>query len=523
MNFDPFTVGLFVAIVAITLGITAWASRRTKDTSHHYVAGGEIKGWQNGLAIAGDYMSASTFLGIAGAIALTGFAGFYVAAGGLVTFLFVLLLVAEPLRNLGKYTMADVLTSRFNARGVRSAAALSTVIISIMYMIGQLVGAGALITLLLGIDYTVAVIIIGILMAIYIVAGGMLATTWIQIVKAVLLLSAIFLIVLLVLAQFNFNPLAFFNEVAAQAGTGALTPPHGLIEGLNWVSFNLALILGTAGLPHILIRFFTVPDAKTARQSAVVAIWIIGLVLITMPFIGYGSVLLVGRDAVAGADPGGNLAAPQLAEVLGGPVFFAYVSAVAFATILAVVAGLVIAASSAFAHDFYTNVFRGGEATDQEQLRAARIAAVGVAVVSIFLALAAQGTNITILVVLTFAVAASANVPVILLTLFWRRFNTSGAIIGMLVGIVASVGLVLIGPNVMAEGALFPLGNPAIVSVPIGFLACYLGTVLSGSRARKEREQGVQIPYDEIYVRSNTGITNIEEELERGATERPQV
>ena len=523
MNFDPLTVGLFVFIVAISLGITAWASRRTKDTSHHYVVGGELKGWQNGLAIAGDFMSAATFLGIAGAVALTGFTGFYVATAGLVTFLLVLLVIAEPLRNLGKYTLADVLTARFNRREVRSVAALSTVTISILYMIGQLVGAGAVIKLLLGIDYTVAVIIIGVLMTIYIAAGGMLATTWIQIVKAVLLVSAIFLMALLVLAKFSFNPLAIFNEVAAQIGSGAIKPSHGFVEGLNWVSFNLAIVLGTAGLPHILMRFFTVPDAKAARNSLIVAVWIIGLVFITMPFIGYGAVLLVGRDAIVGADPGGNLAAPQLAQVLGGPIFFAFVSAVAFATILAVVAGLVIAASSAFAHDFYTNVIRGGEASDQEQLRAARIAAVGVSVIAIALALGAQGINITILVVLTFAVASSANVPVILLTLFWKKFNMAGAVTGMLVGVVASVGLILLGPTVMGEGALFPLGNPAIVSIPIGFLACYLGTVLSSSRAQEEREQGTQIPYDEIYVQANTGITNVAEELERGATERPQV
>ena len=523
MNFDPLTVGLFVFIVAISLGITAWASRRTKDTSHHYVVGGELKGWQNGLAIAGDFMSAATFLGIAGAIALTGFTGFYVATAGLVTFLLVLLVIAEPLRNLGKYTLADVLTARFNRREVRSVAALSTVTISILYMIGQLVGAGAVIKLLLGIDYTVAVIIIGVLMTIYIAAGGMLATTWIQIVKAVLLVGAIFLMALLVLAKFSFNPLAIFNEVAAQIGSGAIKPSHGFVEGLNWVSFNLAIVLGTAGLPHILMRFFTVPDAKTARNSLIVAVWIIGLVFITMPFIGYGAVLLVGRDAIVGADPGGNLAAPQLAQVLGGPIFFAFVSAVAFATILAVVAGLVIAASSAFAHDFYTNVIRGGEASDQEQLRAARIAAVGVSVIAIALALGAQGINITILVVLTFAVASSANVPVILLTLFWKKFNMAGAVAGTLVGVVASVGLILLGPTVMGEGAPFPLGNPAIVSIPIGFLACYLGTVLSSSRAQEEREQGTQIPYDEIYVQANTGITNIAEELERGATERPQV
>ncbi|MCA1718046.1 MAG: cation acetate symporter [Actinobacteria bacterium] len=522
MNFDPLTVGLFVVIVAITLGITAWASRRTKDTSHHYVAGGEIKGWQNGLAIAGDFMSAATFLGIAGAIALTGFTGFYVAAAGLVTFLLVLLVVAEPLRNLGKYTLADVLTARFNTREVRSVAALNTVTVSIIYMIGQLVGAGAVIKLLLGIDYTVAVIVIGVLMTIYIAAGGMLATTWIQIVKAVLLMSAIFLMALLVLAEFNFNPLALFNEVPIQLGSGALKPSHGFVEGLNWISFNLAIILGTAGLPHILMRFFTVPDAKTARNSLIVAVWIIGLVFITMPFIGYGAALLVGQGEISGADPGGNLAAPQLAQILGGPIFFAFISAVAFATILAVVAGLVIAASSAFAHDVYTNVIRGGEASDQEQLRAARIAAVGVSIIAIALALVAQGINVAILVVLTFAVAASANVPVILLTLFWEKFNTVGAITGMLVGVVASVGLILLGPTVMGEGALFPLGNPALVSVPIGFLACYLGTVLSSSRAREEREQGTQISYDEIYVRSNTGISDIEEEIEGVTTREAQ-
>jgi cation/acetate symporter len=522
MSADPTTVGLFVAIVAITLGITAWASRRTKDTDHHYVAGGEIKGWQNGLAIAGDFMSAATVLGITGAIALTGFTGFYVATAGLVTFLLVLLVVAEPLRNLGKYTLADVLTTRFNAREVRSAAALSTITISIIYMIGQLVGAGAIITLLLGIDYTVAVIIIGVLMTIYIAAGGMLATTWIQIVKAALLLSAIFLTALLVLAQFNFNPFAIFNEVSIQLGSGALKPSHGFVEGLNWVSFNFAILLGTAGLPHILMRFFTVPDAKTARSSLIIAVWIIGLVFVTMPIIGYGAALLVGQGEISGADPGGNLAAPQLAQVLGGTIFFAFISAVAFATILAVVAGLVIAASSAFAHDFYSQVIRGGEASDQEQLRAARVAAVGVSVVSILLALLAQGVNVAILVVLTFAVAASANVPVILLTLFWKKFNTVGAVAGILVGMLASVGLILLGPTVMSEGALFPLGNPALVSVPIGFLACYLGTVLSSSRAREEREQGTQISYDEIYVRSNTGISDIEEDIEGVTTREAQ-
>ncbi len=525
MRTDPTTVAIFVAIVAITLGITAWAARKNKSTSDHYVAGGGLKGWQNGLAIAGDYMSASTFLGVAGAISLTGFAGagVYTAVGGVVTYLLVLLLVAEPLRNLGKYTMADVLASRFNAKGVRSVAALSTVIISIMYMIGQLVGAGAIIQLLIGIDYSVSVIAIGVLMAIYIGLGGMLATTWIQIVKAVLLISAIVVMVVLVLARFSFNPITLFGEVANQFGREALRPAHGFTETLNWVSFNLALVLGTAGLPHILIRFFTVPDAKTARNSATVAIWVIGLVLLTLPILGYGAALLVGREAILSANPGGNLAAPLLANELAGSFFLAYVSAVAFATILAVVSGLVIAASGAFAHDFYNNVIRNGEANDREQHNAARLTAVLVAVLAIVLALGAQATNITILVVLAFAVAASANVPVILLTLFWKRFNTSGAIIGMLTGMVASVGLVMIGTNVMGENALFPLGNPALVSVPIGFLGCYLGTVLGGSRAREEAERGKQVPYEEIYVRSNTGISDIEEELEAGSAQQSRV
>ncbi len=389
MKTDATTVAIFVAIVAVTLGITAWAAKRNKSTSDHYVAGGGLKGWQNGLAIAGDYMSASTFLGVAGAISLTGFAGagVYTAVGGVVTYLLVLLLVAEPLRNLGKYTMADVLASRFNAKGVRSVAALSTVIISIMYMIGQLVGAGAIIQLLIGIDYSVSVIAIGVLMAIYIGLGGMLATTWIQIVKAVLLISAIVVMVVLVLARFSFNPITLFGEVSTQFGREMLRPAHGVTETLNWVSFNLALVLGTAGLPHILIRFFTVPDAKTARNSATVAIWVIGLVLLTLPILGYGAALLVGQEAITSANPGGNLAAPLLANELGGSVFVAYVSAVAFATILAVVSGLVIAASGAFAHDFYNNVIRNGEASDSEQHNAARITAVLVAVLSILLAL----------------------------------------------------------------------------------------------------------------------------------------
>jgi cation/acetate symporter len=525
----------FVLIIAVTLAITAWASRRNTDTSHHYVAGGEIKGWQNGLAISGDYLSAASFLGIAGAIALTGFSGFYLSIGFLVAYLVVLLLVAEPLRNLGKYTLADMLTSRFNISSVRSVAALSTITISMFYMIAQLNGAGALIGLLLGLPYWVSVIAIGILMTVYIVAGGMIATTWIQIVKAVLLMAGALALSIIVLANVGFNPVALFNAVESQIGPEMVQPPppSDLVTGINVISLNIALVLGTAGLPHILIRFLTVPDAKTARQSIVMATWIIGLFYLLTPVLGYGAALLVGQSQIEQANPAGNLAAPQLAAQVGGPIFFAFISAVAFTTIVAVVAGLVIAASSAFAHDFYTNVIRHGEATEREQFRAARFAAIGIAIGAILLALPAQNLNVAFLVALAFAVAASANVPVILLTIFWRRFNTAGAITGMLVGLISAVVLVILSPSVFTGpnpeppltpiipvDPIFPLTSPAIISVPLGFLGCFLGTLLGGRGAEREREQGLQRSYDEVYVRANTGITDIEREIREATPER---
>jgi cation/acetate symporter len=524
----------FVLIIALTLGITAWASRQNKSTSDHYVAGGGIKGWQNGLAISGDYLSAASFLGIAGAISLTGFSGFYLSIGFLVAYLVVLLLVAEPLRNLGKYTFADMLASRFNKPSVRSAAALSTIAISMFYMIAQLNGAGALIELLLGLDYVLSVILIGILMTVYIVAGGMVATTWIQIVKAVLLIAGTLTLSLFVLAQpsIGFNPVNLFNEVESQIGSEMVVPPPpaGLISGLDVISLNIALVLGTAGLPHILIRFLTVPDAKTARSSIVTATWIIGLFYLLTPVLGYGAALFVGQDAIAQQNPAGNTAAPQLAEVLGGPIFFAFISAVAFATIVAVVAGLVVAGSSAFAHDFYSNVIRGGNATEQEQFRAARFTAVGISVAAILLAIPAQNLNVAFLVALAFAVAASANVPVILLTIFWKRFNTTGAVTGILVGLISCVVLIILSPNVMTGpnpeppltpiipiDPIFPFVYPALFSVPLGVLGCFLGTLLGGGGAEREREQGLQTDYDEIYVRSLTGISNIEQEIQESA------
>ncbi|QIN80452.1 sodium/solute symporter [Rubrobacter marinus] len=531
MNDRVIAIIFFCLIIALTLGITAWAARKNKSTSDHYVAGGKISGWQNGLAISGDYLSAASFLGIAGTISLSGFSGFYLSIGFLVAYLVVLLLVAEPLRNLGKYTLADMLASRFNKSSVRSTAALSTIAISMFYMIAQLVGAGALVQLLLGINYAISVIIIGILMTVYIVLGGMIATTWIQIVKAVLLVVGTLALSILVLAQFSFNPLALFSAVEQEVGFEALHPPapSDLTTSLSVISLNIALVLGTAGLPHILIRFLTVPDAKTARSSIVTATWIIGLFYLLTPILGYGATIFVGRDAITAQNPAGNTAAPQLADALGGPIFLAFVSAVAFATIVAVVAGLVLAASSAFAHDFYTNVIKGGDASEREQLRMARITAVAISVAAIVLALFAQGLNVAFLVALAFAVAASANVPVILLTIFWKKFNTTGAVTGMLTGLLSAVLLVAISPNVLGEtgivtgaSAIFPLTNPALVSVPLGFLGCYLGTVLGGRGAEREREAGLQTDYDEIYVRSMTGISNIEKELHQATPTQEQ-
>jgi cation/acetate symporter len=505
MNVTAFS--LFLAIVVVTLIITYYAAKRTKTTSEFYTAGAGLTGWQNGLAIAGDYMSAASFLGIAGMIALSGFDGFFYSIGFLVAYLVVLYLVAEPMRNLGKYTMADMIAARFDNKKVRGVAALNSVAISIFYMIAQLVGAGALIKLLLGLEYTTSVLIVGALMTIYVVFGGMTATSWVQIVKAVLLMAGTFVISLMVLAKFGFSITGMFEQVksATPLGEKFLNPGNKFKDALDTISLNLALVLGTAGLPHILIRFFTVKDAPTARKSVVYATWIIGLFYVMTIFLGFGAAAFVGA---ANMDKAGNMAAPLLAQALGGNFLFAFVSAVAFATILAVVAGLVLSAASAFAHDFYSHVIRHGKATEQEQMKAAKWASVGVAVISIALALFAQKLNVAFLVALAFAVAASANLPVIIFTIFWRRFNTTGAVLGMLVGLFSSLILVALSPNVwnpepgkaiLVGQALFPLSNPGIVSIPLGFLAAWIGTMLSSSRDDAK--------YDEILVKANTGFS----------------
>ena len=501
---------LFLGIVGLTLVITYFASKRTKTTSDFYTADSSLTGFQNGLAIAGDYMSAASFLGIAGMIALAGFDGFFYSIGFLVAYLVVLYLIAEPLRNLGKYTMADMIAARFDDKKVRGVAALNTITISIFYMIAQLVGAGALIKLLLGIDYIYSVLIVGALMTVYVVFGGMTATSWVQIVKAVLLMFGTLIISVIVFAKFDFSVLKMFNEMktATPLGEGFLNPGNKFKNPLDTISLNLALILGTAGLPHILIRFFTVKDAVTARKSVVYATWIIGAFYVMTIFLGFGAAAFVGFDNIVAANAAGNMAAPLLAKALGGDFLFAFVSAVAFATILAVVAGLVLSAASAFAHDFYGHIMRRGQATEKEQMVAAKLASVGVAILSIILALFAQKLNVAFLVALAFAVAASANLPVLIFTIFWKRFNTAGAVTGMLVGLLSSLFLVAISPNVWSPEAgvailvgepLISLTNPGIISIPLGFIGAYVGTVLSTKKADAKK-------FDEILVKANTGL-----------------
>jgi cation/acetate symporter len=508
MNTAAFS--MFLGIVFVTLVVTYFASKRTKNASEFYTAGGGLTGWQNGLAIAGDYMSAASFLGIAGAVALTGFDGFFYSIGFLVAYLVVLYLVAEPLRNLGKYTFADMIAARFDAKKVRGFAAMNTVTISIFYMIAQLVGAGALIKLLLGLEYTTSVLIVGVLMTVYVIFGGMHATSWVQIIKAVLLMGGTFLISIVVFAKFNFSITDMFDQMktATPLKEAFLNPGVKYKDGIDTLSLNMGLVLGTAGLPHILVRFFTVKDAKTARSSVVYATWIIGIFYVMTIFLGFGAAAFVGTTDIVAANAAGNMAAPLLAQALGGNMLFAFISAVAFATILAVVAGLVLTAASAFAHDFYNEILKKGKATEKQQISTARWAAIGVSLVSIVLALGAQTLNVAFLVSLAFAVAASANLPVIIYTIYWKRFNTTGAIWAMVVGLISAIGLVVISPNVFSPevgkaifvgNPLFPYTTPGIVSIPLGFIAGYLGTVLSGQKADAKK-------YDEVLVKSNLGI-----------------
>jgi cation/acetate symporter len=519
------TAGLFGAVVLLTVAITFWASRNTKTASDYYAGGRSFTGPQNGLAISGDYMSAASFLGISGAIALTGYDGFLYSIGFLVAWLVALLLVAELLRNSGRFTMADQLAYRMRQRPVRTAAATSTVVVSIFYLLAQMVGAGALVALLLGVDdealKNLTIAGVGVLMIFYVVVGGMKGTTWVQIVKAVLLMGGTILITFLVLAEFDFNLSSLLGTAAENSGQGSAFLEPGLKYGVNltskidFVSLSLALVLGTAGLPHILIRFYTTPTARQARTSVMWAIALIGGFYLMSLVLGFGAAALVtGDEKQAIADSGGNLASPLLAEAVGGgpgstggAVLLALISAVAFATILAVVAGLTLTSASSVAHDLYANVWKDGEVTEKQEVRVARVAAFVIGGIAIALAIPAQKLNIAFLVALAFAVAASANLPALLYNLFWRRFSTRGATWSIYGGLITCVGLVFFSPVVSgsetalftnADFSWFPLSNPGIISIPAGFFFGWLGTVLTKDRTSEER-------FVELEVRSMTG------------------
>jgi cation/acetate symporter len=527
------TATLFLLVVLLTVGITFWASRNTKTAADYYAGGRSFSGVQNGFAIGGDYMSAASFLGISGAIALSGYDGFLYSIGFLVAWLVALLLVAELLRNSGRFTMADQLAYRMRQTPVRTAAATSTIVVSIFYLLAQMVGAGALVSLLLGVDSQTAknltIVAVGILMIFYVVIGGMKGTTWVQIVKAVLLMGGTILISVLVLAKFGFNVSELLGQAAQNSGKGSAFLEPGLKYGatttskIDFISLGIALVLGTAGLPHILVRFYTVPTARQARQSVLWAIGIIGSFYLLTLILGFGAAALVTGDAKQRiVDSGGNLASPLLAEAVGGgpgttggAILLALISAVAFATILAVVAGLTLTSASSVAHDLYASVWKKGKASGADEIKVARISAFVIGGIAIALAIPGQSLNVAFLVALAFAVAASANLPALLFNLFWKRFNTRGVLWSIYGGLISSVGLVIFSPIVSGKGvdptgknlsllptsidiSWFPLENPGIVSIPLGFLLGYLGTITSKERSSEDR-------FAELEVRSLTG------------------
>lgn len=512
-------IGIFGLFVVITLVIVFRASRSTKTAADYYAAGRSFTGPQNGVAISGDYLSAASFLGIAGAIAVAGYDGFLYSIGFLVAWLVALLLVAELLRNTGKFTMGDVLSFRMRRRPVRAAAAVSTLSVSFFYLLAQMAGAGGLVALLLQVDSRVGqaltVAAVGVIMIVYVLVGGMRGTTWVQIIKATLLIAGAALMTAWVLGSYGLNLSTLLGEAAAASPDGADVLAPGLQYGestttkVDFLSLALALVLGTAGLPHILMRFYTVPNAKEARRSVVWAIWVIGLFYLFSLVLGYGAAALVtgGAERIAAAPGGENSAAPLLAFELGGTLLLGFISAVAFATILAVVAGLTITASASFAHDVYANVIKHGQLDPDGEVRVARITACVIGALAILGGISALGQNIAFLVALAFAVAASANLPTILYSLFWKRFNTTGVLCSMYGGLSICILLIIFSPAVSGSDdamfagfdiAFFPLQNPGIISIPASFLLGYLGTIFS-------RDPGDEAKYAEMEVRSLTG------------------
>jgi cation/acetate symporter len=505
-------IGMFFAFVAMTLGITYWAARRTKSRADFYAAGGGITGFQNGLAIAGDYMSAASFLGISALVFGSGFDGLIYSIGFLVGWPVVTFLVAERLRNLGKYTFADVASYRLEQKPIRTLAAVGTLTTVSFYLIAQMVGAGQLIKLLFGLDYSTAVVVVGVLMIIYVIFGGMLATTWVQIIKAVLLLGGASFMAWMVMQKmgFSFDTL-FSRAVEVHKDHNAIMAPGNMVKDpISAISLGLALMFGTAGLPHILMRFFTVKDAQEARKSVFYATGFIGYFYILTFIIGFGAIVLVGTDAFyldeKGLRGGNNMAAIHLAHAVGGDVFLGFISAVAFATILAVVAGLTLSGASAVSHDLYASVFRKGQVNDRDEVRVSKMATLALGLLAMVLGILFEKQNVAFMVGLAFAVAASANFPILLVSIFWKGFTTRGAVLGGGLGLVTAVTLTVLGPAVWVKtfghaAAIFPYDNPALFSMSLAFFGCWLGSVTDSS-ARGRREQG---RFQAQMIRSETG------------------
>ncbi|KVA57426.1 cation acetate symporter [Burkholderia cepacia] len=526
---------LFALFVAGTLWITKWAASRTRSAADFYTAGGGITGFQNGLAISGDYMSAASFLGISAAVMTSGYDGLIYSIGFLVGWPVITFLMAERLRNLGKFTFADVAGYRFEHGPIRSFAAVGTLVVVAFYLIAQMVGAGQLIKLLFGLDYWVAVVIVGALMMVYVLFGGMTATTWVQIIKACMLLAGVTFMAIMVLAQYGFSPEALFahavevkTAIAANAGKSpddatriglSVMSPGGFIKDpVSAISFGMALMFGTAGLPHILMRFFTVPDAKEARKSVFWATTWIGYFYVLIFIIGFGAITLVLTnpelsDVAKGVIKGGagtaNMAAVLVAKTVGGDVFYGFISAVAFATILAVVAGLTLSGASAVSHDLYATVFKNGKADSADELKVSRITTLVLGVIAVLLGIAFEKQNVAFMVSLAFAVAASANFPVLFLSMMWKGCTTRGAVIGGFLGLASSVGLTIVSPSVWEAtlgypkgSAWFPYTSPALFSMTIGFVGVWLFSVLDSS-ARARSEKGA---FAAQQVRSETGL-----------------
>ena len=527
-------IAMFGGFVALTLWITKWAAAKTKSAADFYTAGGGITGFQNGLAIAGDYMSAASFLGISAAVMATGYDGLIYSIGFLVGWPVITFLMAERLRNLGKFTFADVAGYRFSQTPIRAFAASGTLVVVAFYLIAQMVGAGQLIKLLFGLDYWMAVVIVGALMMVYVLFGGMTATTWVQIIKACMLLAGVTFMAFMVLAQYGFNPEALFAagvkvrtdiasnsgktaEEAAKLGLSIMGPGGFVKDPISAISFGMALMFGTAGLPHILMRFFTVPNAKEARKSVFWATTWIGYFYVLIFIIGFGAITLVltnpeMSDVAKGIIKGGagtaNMAAVLVAKTVGGDVFYGFISAVAFATILAVVAGLTLSGASAVSHDLYATVFKKGNADSASELKVSRYTTVALGIVAVLLGIVFEKQNIAFMVSLAFAIAASANFPVLFMSVLWKDCTTKGAVIGGFLGLISSVGLTIVSPSVWEAtlgypkgSALFPYTSPALFSMTIGFVGIWLFSVLDRSpAAAKEREA-----FAAQKVRSETG------------------